>query len=420
MQDVQDEAICVVGLGYIGLPTAIAFALRGRRTIGVDISQETLSKISQGILPFDEPGLDVALANAIGSNRLTVQRELPQVNTYIISVPTPVTSKFEADLSHVNSVIDAIIPILIGGELIVLESTSPPGTTQKLYERVVAVRPEMGELNEEGAPSVEFVYAPERVLPGRIMAELAANDRIIGGLTETAGSRAIKLYKEFCSGEIHLTTSLIAEMVKLTENGFRDLNIAFANELSMMADAIGLDVWKLIDLANKHPRVDILNPGPGVGGHCIAVDPWFLVAAAPENSQLIRKARETNLAKTKWVIDSISSSIGNFAVGETIGILGLAFKPNVGDMRNSPAVEVVNALAQKFPMIKIDIYEPNCSDLPNELKRFDSVTLVGLEKFDRRMRFAAILVGHDSFKYLGSPLLEDGRVADFCGITSEN
>jgi len=300
---VFDNGIAVLGLGYIGLPTSAAIAMRGVLVKGVDVDPATVAAINEGRVPIVDPDLDVAVAGAHARGKLTASLEVPEADAYIIAVPTPFTAGNKPDLSYVKAAAEAIAPRLRGGEVVILESTSPPGTTRKVSQWIADVRPDLKMPHEApDSPDVHVAHCPERVLPGRIMIEIVSNDRVVGGLTPECARRAADVYALFCRGEILFTDAESAEMAKLVENSFRDVNIAFANELAGVCEHLGLDVWEIIRLANRHPRVDVLTPGPGVGGHCIAVDPWFIVEAAPAQSRLIRSAREINDERPRHVV----------------------------------------------------------------------------------------------------------------------
>nr|PLB80672.1 UDP-N-acetyl-D-mannosamine dehydrogenase [Actinomyces sp. UMB0138] len=387
----EQGSLAVIGLGYIGLPTAVVLAQNGWKVTGVDVSDRTLEFVNAGKLPFVEEGLESALKEVVDSGALVAQKETPASDVYIISVPTPFKGDHEADLSYIDAAIDKIIPQLQGDELVVLESTSPPLTTERMAERVFAARP---DLKREGEGHVMFAHAPERVLPGRIMIEMTANDRIIGGLTPEATQRAKEVYDTFCAGHVHTTDAKTAELAKLVENSFRDVNIAFANELSLIAQDLGIDVWELIELANKHPRVNILRPGPGVGGHCIAVDPWFIVSADRKNSRLINTARQVNDAKPKWVLGQVRAALEGKQAPK-VAILGLAFKPNIDDLRESPALRIARELVEGGNG-QFDIYEPSISQLPDALCK-EGATLKDTANPGKGYDLALVLVGHDQF-----------------------
>lgn len=289
--------VAVLGLGYIGLPTATVLATRGLSVVGVDVNPDTVAAVSRGEVPFVEPDLAVAVSGAVRMGRLTASKEVPAADAYIIAVPTPFHEDHTADLSYIEAAVTALAPQLAGGEVVILESTSPPGTSQQVSQWLSDLRPDLRFPHSgDGVPDVHVAHCPERVLPGRIMIEMVTNDRVVGGITPLCAEKAAAVYRVFCQGEIHLTDAASAEMAKLVENAYRDVNIAFANELSFICDDLKLDVWEVIAMANRHPRVNILSPGPGVGGHCIAVDPWFIVGAAPERAQLIQMARRVNEA----------------------------------------------------------------------------------------------------------------------------
>ena len=337
------QTVCVVGLGYIGLPTAAILAAHGHDVVGVDVNPRHVDEINEGRVSFVEPDLESVVAGVVAQGRLTAQAEVPHADSYIVAVPTPFTESYDVDPKYVKAAAESIAPQLRGGELIILESTSPPGLTEKMGEYIVAARPDLtiepGERN-----TIHLAHCPERVLPGRIMIEIVANDRIIGGVTEEAAVKARDLYATFCKGELLMTDARTAEMAKLVENSYRDVNIAFANELSVISDRLGIDVWKLIELANHHPRVNILQPGPGVGGHCIAVDPWFIVAAAPEEAKLVRLAREVNDAKPEFVLEKTMAKAAKFKE-PVIAALGIAFKADIDDLRESPSKAIVERLS---------------------------------------------------------------------------
>uniref|UniRef100_UPI00373576E8 UDP-N-acetyl-D-mannosamine dehydrogenase n=1 Tax=Luteococcus sp. TaxID=1969402 RepID=UPI00373576E8 len=359
----MDSTIAVIGLGYIGLPTAAVLARAGLDVIGVDVSDRHVDAVNRGELPFVEEGLGEVVAEVVKAGKLTATKQTPKADVYIIAVPTPFAEGHKGDLSYIDAATTAMAPQMEGDELVILESTSPPGTTEHVREVLLAARPEL--------TGVQFAHCPERVLPGRIMVEMVTNDRIVGGLTPEAAQRACDLYATFCEGTLHQTDAMTAEMAKLTENAFRDVNIAFANELSLISDRLGIDVWELIELANKHPRVNILQPGPGVGGHCIAVDPWFIVSSTPEEAQLIRTAREVNDAKPEWVVGQVRQAVEQLVAGgtqqPTVACLGLAFKADIDDLRESPSVGIVQTLARELDQATVLAVEPNVDELPKNL-----------------------------------------------------
>lgn len=392
-------AVAVVGLGYIGLPTAVVLAAHGARVVGVDVDEATVASVDRGEVPFVEPDLGEALAAAVAGGRLRASTAMPEADVYVIAVPTPFRPDRTADLSFVDCAADAVAPRLRGGELVVLESTSPPGATRHLADRLLAARPDLS-LDGAAGPVLHVAHCPERVLPGRVLHELVTNDRVVGGLTPAAAERARDLYALFCTGEIVLTDAVTAETAKLAENASRDVGIAFANELAAVCDRLGVDVWELRAIANRHPRVDILRPGPGVGGHCIAVDPWFLVAAAPEESRLIRTAREVNDARPDAVVDRVLAAVADVAAPR-VAALGLAFKADIDDLRESPARCVVgrlaDRLAERSPAARVAVVEPHVDALPAELAARPNVTLTGLADAVAGADAVVLLVDHAEF-----------------------
>lgn len=391
--------ICIAGLGYIGLPTAALLANRGFFVHGVDVIQSVVNTINKGEIHIIEPELDTFVRSAVQSGKLTANLVPAPADVFIIAVPTPFKENKEPDLSYVFSAAEAIAPFLRPGNLVILESTSPIGTTQKIKDLLQRQGINVDELF--------IAYCPERVLPGHVMKELIENDRIVGGLTPEATDKVAAFYKMFVSGEVLKTEAKTAELCKLAENSYRDTNIAFANELSLISDAAGVDVWELIKLANKHPRVNILQPGTGVGGHCIAVDPWFIISAYPEQSKLIRSAREINTYKTEWVIEKISLEatrisqvLGRPAV---IAVYGLSFKPDIDDLRESPAIHVYRALKADNVVLAV---EPH-------VKSHQAIPLVDLTEALDSADLHVFLVAHKQFKTLN---LAGKTVLDFCNL----
>lgn len=401
--------VCVVGLGYIGLPTAAILASHGLSVIGVDVKQSSVDAINQGRVPFVEPDLETYILRALQSNLLHAQLTPAEADAFIIAVPTPFREDKSADLSYIESAARAVAPHLRGDELLVLESTSPPGATQHMADTVLEERPDLA-----GA-ALKFAHCPERVLPGRVMTELVENDRIVGGLTPESAQAAAELYRTFCRGEILLTDASTAEMAKLVENSYRDVNIAFANELSIICERLGIDVWELIELANHHPRVNILQPGPGVGGHCIAVDPWFIVAAAPEEARLIRTAREVNDSKPGHVIERVRRAVQGIDA-PTIATLGLAFKPNIDDLRESPALAITRDLAEGLPQARVLAVEPHVSELPTSLRGRSNLTLCELDPALDEADVIVVLVDHDAFTSVPKTRVEGKVVIDSRGL----
>lgn len=402
----SDRAIAVVGLGYIGLPTAAILASCGFDVTGVDVNLARVDAVNRGEVPFVEPALAVYVADGVNSGRLRAQPTTPSADVYIVAVPTPFAEGYKVDTKYIDAAVDGLVSQLTGGELVILESTSPPGTTEHVAARVAAARPELAD--------IEYAHAPERVLPGQVMEELVTNDRIIGGLTSGAAERARRLYASFCEAELHLTDARTAEMAKLTENAFRDVNIAFANELSLISADLGIDVWELIQLANKHPRVNILQPGPGVGGHCIAVDPWFIVSSAPERSRLIRTAREVNDGKPGWVLDQVRQAVEGLE-NPVIAALGLAFKPDIDDLRESPALAIAASLPSAVPGAQLLVVEPNVAELPPVLAG-SGIVLAEVEEAIAKAEVVVLLVDHREFTALDRSLLAGKKVVDTRGV----
>lgn len=418
------QHVAFVGLGYIGLPTAVVMANSGLEVTGVDVMPDKVDSINRGEVTIVEPGLEEALHAALDSGQFKASTEMPKADTYIVAVPTPFKDNHDVDMKYIFSAAEAIAPQLEGDELIVLESTSPPRTTERMAKRILELRPEFRidrEESRESGPVLYFAHCPERILPGKAMEELLTNDRIIGGMSPEATRRAKTIYESFCQGELLETNDRTAEMAKLTENSFRDVNIAFANELSLICDELDISVWELIELANHHPRVNILQPGPGVGGHCIAVDPWFIVATAPETSNLIRTAREVNDGKPVWVVRKITEATERFDNPPTIALLGLSFKPDIDDLRESPALEIAEQIVDRFPQSTILAVEPNISELPHTLAAAENVSLAEVNRAVDEAEVVVLLVDHKEF--LGLDLQTTSsprkrRVIDTRGIWS--
>lgn len=415
----ENKTVAVVGLGYIGLPTAAVLASHGFRVIGVDTNPDVVAAVNAGEVPFVEPDLDVAVAGAVSRSWLSAQAEMPRADIYVVAVPTPFKAGRQPDLSFVESAARAIAPVLGGGELVILESTSPPGTTQRLAEVIGELRTdlEMAFNNEHGPSAVHFAHCPERVLPGRIMTEMIENDRIVGGLSVTSTQMASALYRTFCKGEVLTTTAETAETAKLVENAYRDVNIALANEISNVADVLGIDVWEIIELANRHPRVNILRPGPGVGGHCIAVDPWFLISAAPEQTPLMRQARDTNDAKPVQVAANIEVAVRKSGAS-SVTLLGLSYKADIDDLRESPAVQIARDVAIRLPDVQIKVVEPHISVLPARLQELENVLLAGSGAAGAERGVLGVLVDHTAFKGLVRREMAAAAVVDVCGLWS--
>ena len=409
LNEVFSGTLAVVGMGYIGLPTATVLATRGIQVTGVDVNPRIVEAISRGETPFIEPDLAVAVSGAVAMGRLSMARNMPEADAFIIAVPTPFNPDHTADLSYVQAAAEQVALKLRPGNIVVLESTSPPGTTEKVSHWIGAVRPDLKMPHVVGASADIFVaHCPERVLPGRIMIEMITNNRVVGGLTTSCALKAASIYRVFAQGEILLTDAASAEMAKLVENAYRDVNIAFANELSLITEALRLDVWEVIRLANQHPRVNVLSPGPGVGGHCIPVDPWFIVAAAPDLAKLIRTAREVNDHKPHHVADQVIAKARRF-VSPSIACLGLTFKANVDDIRESPAVEVVSLIASGLPEVEIMVADPYVSELPEALRSNANLSLVNAGEAVNLADIIVLLVEHDAFKALRH-MRQNGKV----------
>jgi UDP-N-acetyl-D-mannosaminuronic acid dehydrogenase len=394
--------ICVMGLGYIGLPTASLFATRGNRVVGVDVNPRVVDTIRRGEVHIEEPDLDVLVRSAVNSGNLTASLEPVPADVFIIAVPTPHTEHHEADLRFVESATRAAAPYVQRGNLVILESTSPVGTTEKVAAWLAEANP---ALVESGRLQCKVAHCPERVLPGRILYELVENHRVVGGLDAASTAEAVEFYRGVVKGEVHGTDARTAEMCKLVENSFRDVNIAFANELSMISAQLGINVRELIRLANLHPRVNILQPGPGVGGHCIAVDPWFIVAAAPERAKLIRTARHVNLDKEDWVVQQVAERAQRFR-DPVIACLGLTYKADVDDLRESPALTITRRLRDLFPsLLAADPHVP----------RFDEFPLLPVDEVVKRADIVVVLVSHREFRSIDKQLLQSRIVLDTCG-----
>jgi UDP-N-acetyl-D-mannosaminuronic acid dehydrogenase len=409
----QKQKIVVMGLGYIGLPTASMLATKGHQVLGVDINDEAVKTINSGKIHIVEPDLDILVKSAVHSGNLKASLLPEEADTFILAVPTPfmvtASNPKAPDISYVEEATRTIAPYLKPGSLVILESTSPVGTTDRIMEIIAELRPDL-QSQSPGShnPPVFLAHCPERVLPGHIIRELVDNDRIIGGVTRASAEKAKELYRTFCNGDIFLTDARTAELAKLTENSFRDVNIAFANELSLICDRLGINVWELIELTNRHPRVNILKPGPGVGGHCIAVDPWFIVSAAPEEAKLIRTAREVNDHKPHWIINKIRSKADRFK-NPVIGCLGLAFKANIDDLRESPALEITREL-MAAGIGKVMACEPNVNG------GFQEFPLFELEEVLREADIILVLVDHEEFKEIDREFLKEKVVIDSRGI----
>lgn len=393
------KTISVIGLGYIGLPTAAIIASRGVNVIGVDVNQDAVDTINQGQIHIVEPDLDIIVRSVVQTGNLKATITPEPADAFMLAVPTPFKENHEPDLSYIESAAKAIAPVLEKGNLLVLESTSPVGATEKLAAWLAQARPDLSfPLNGAENTDINVAYCPERVLPGYVLQELVSNDRVVGGLSQACAEKAVSLYEIFVKGDCLITNARTAEMAKLTENSFRDVNIAFANELSIICETLHINVWELIKLSNRHPRVNILNPGPGVGGHCIAVDPWFIVSSDPENAKIIRTAREVNDGKPHHVVDSVKKAADRFKA-PVIACLGLSFKADIDDMRESPAVEIVKELAQSN-LGELLVVEPNVKTLPTGLE--GKVSKVELNDALEQSDILLLLVDHKEFKKIPS------------------
>ena len=404
--------ITVLGLGYIGLPTASIFATKGKKVLGVDVVSQVVEIINRGGIHIQEPDLDVLVRAAVQSGNLKAAVKPEAASTYIVAVPTPFDIQPDGsrlpNLDYVEAAARSIAPVVQAGNLVILESTSPVGTTEKMK---AWLDDELAKIGRKIAGEILYAQCPERILPGQMLKELISNDRIVGGLTPKAAQRAKELYRTFCSAEIFETDARTAELAKLTENAFRDVNIAFANELSLICDRLDINVWELIRLANRHPRVKVLQPGPGVGGHCIAVDPWFIVDAAPKESRLIRTAREVNDSKPVWVIEKVRAAAAKFPA-PVVACLGLTFKANIDDLRESPSLAIAERLAKQG--FKILAVEPHIRALPKALE--GKADLVTLDEALAKADVIVLLVDHAAFKSVPVAQLAGKQVIDTRGI----
>lgn len=407
--------VSVVGLGYIGLPTAAVMASRGIEVIGIDVNQHAVDTINQGEIHIVEPDLDIVVRSAVMTGKLKATTVPEAADAFMVAVPTPFKGdNHEPDLSYIESAAKAIAPVLEKGNLVVLESTSPVGATEKMAGWLAEARPDLTFPQQSGdAADIKVAHCPERVLPGYVLQELVSNDRVIGGMSDACNKRAVELYQTFVRGECILTNSRTAEMAKLTENSFRDVNIAFANELSLICEKLKINVWELIKLSNRHPRVNILNPGPGVGGHCIAVDPWFIVNSCPEEAKVIATAREVNDGKPHWVIDQVKQAADEFKK-PVIACLGLAFKADIDDLRESPALDITTKLANE-DVGQVIAVEPNISSLPENLVKA-GVEFMDLERALEVANVVVVLVDHKQFKAADKLAFSKKVVIDTRGV----
>jgi len=421
------KTVSVVGLGYIGLPTAAVLASRKIKVIGVDVNINTVNTINRGEVHIVEPELDIAVRTTVSAGYLRATTIPEPADAFLIAVPTPFkdgpSGPHHPDMDFIESAAKSIAAVLKPGDLVILESTSPVGATEQMADWLSEARPDLSFPKTHGeASDIRIAHCPERVLPGHVLRELVQNDRVIGGLTPKCSEAAKALYKTFVVGECVITDARTAEMCKLTENSFRDVNIAFANELSVICDKLGINVWELIRLANRHPRVNILQPGPGVGGHCIAVDPWFIVSATPKEARLIRTARDVNDGKPLWVITKVKHAIDELSRTNAnqpprdikIACLGLAFKPDIDDLRESPALEIASILSHEYPG-KVVCVEPNLSE--QHSKGPHGLEIVSLEYALNFSDVIILLVAHKDFKGVPAPIWREKLVIDACGIT---
>ena len=416
--------ISVIGLGYIGLPTAAVFASRKKQVIGVDVNQNTVDVINRGQIHIVEPDLDMVVHAAVTEGYLRAATTPEPADAFLIAVPTPFKGDHEPDLTYIEAASKSIAPVLKKGDLVILESTSPVGATEQMAAWLAEARPDLSFPQSHGEDSdIRIAHCPERVLPGHVLRELVQNDRVIGGMTPKCSKLAISLYKIFVQGDCIVTNARTAEMCKLTENSSRDVGIAFANELSMICDKLDINVWELISLANRHPRVNILQPGPGVGGHCIAVDPWFIVSKTPEQARLIRTAREVNDSKPQWVIDKVNIAVAQFlqnnssktALDVTVACFGLAFKADIDDLRESPSVAITQQIAERHPG-KVLVVEPNITKLDNKFPA--SAELTSTQNALELADIVVLLVDHKEFKEIPKDILINSTIIDCRGIFS--
>ena len=413
MKSDNELNVVVLGLGYIGLPTAAVIARTGARVLGIDVHQSVVDTINSGRVHIEEVDLDGLVSGVVSRGHLRASTRIEPADVFVIAVPTPFKDDRSPDIAYVLEAATSLAAVLKAGDTVILESTSPVGTTEKVRDLLARLRPDLRAPGMGDGADYAVAYCPERVLPGRILVELIDNDRVIGGITPRCARKALTFYRRFVRGACVTTNARAAEMTKLTENAFRDVNIAFANELSLVAETMGVDVWEVIRLANRHPRVNILQPGPGVGGHCIAVDPWFLVAADPANTPLIRTAREVNDGTTDHVVASAAAMI-EANPGVPVACLGLAFKANIDDFRESPALRVATALADRFGS-RVRIVEPYASDLPDALAK-TGATLIDIDTAIERCPLMIVLVDHDVFRSVPLEERASKQVLDTRGI----
>jgi len=404
----MNPEVVTIGLGYIGLPTSALIASHGTNVLGVDINQKVVDTINQGEIHIVEPDLDQIVSKVVSKGFFKASTKPSSADVYLIVVPTPFKENHKPDISFVEAATKSIIPLLKEDDLYIIESTSPVGTTEKMMDLIFSIRPELKN-------KIHIAYCPERVLPGNVMYELVENDRVIGGVNEASTDKAVAFYSKYVKGDLHKTNARTAEMCKLVENSSRDVQIAFANELSLICDKADINVWELIKLANKHPRVNILQPGSGVGGHCIAVDPYFIISDFPQESKMIAAAREVNNYKSDWCVEKIKSTALQFEIDNnrkpTIALMGLAFKPNIDDLRESPAKYIAQKIMQNSNNEEHFIVEPN-------ITKHKAFKLTNYNKAVEQADIIALLVAHKEFKDL--QFNEDKVVIDFCGVKNED
>ncbi|MBT6093919.1 MAG: UDP-N-acetyl-D-mannosamine dehydrogenase [Rhodospirillaceae bacterium] len=408
--------LCVIGLGYVGLPTAAVFASRGLEVLGVDVNPDTVATINAGKVHIVEPDLDILVNGAVATGKLRAAKSPAPADAFIIAVPTPFTEDRKPDLTYLDAAADSLAPVLEAGNVVIVESTSPVGTTETFSARLAQKRPDLSFPHNAGEMAdICIAHSPERVLPGQVLIELTRNDRVVGGITERCAKRAAALYKIAVEGQCLLTTARTAELVKLAENAYRDVSIAFANELANVSDTLGIDPWEAISLANHHPRVNILNPGPGVGGHCIAVDPWFIVDSAPNETDLIRAARGVNDGRPARIAAAVSAASDGLDTPR-IACLGLSYKADIDDLRESASVAVVEALANAG--FDIWVVEPHVRALPKALNEFSNVQLASLDDAMDTCQVITLLTDHREFREMDPARLSDKRVIDSRGAWS--
>ena len=418
------NTVSMIGLGYIGLPTAAILASRKIKVVGVDVNSLAVETINKGRIHIIEPELDMIVSAAVSQGYLRATTVPVPADAFLIAVPTPFMGDHQPDISFVRTAAVSIAPVIKKGDLIILESTSPVGTTERMSEWLAQERPDLSFPHQKGeVADINIAYCPERVLPGKVVRELVNNDRVIGGMTPRCSQKAIELYKIFVEGECIKTDSRTAEMCKLIENSYRDVNIAFANEISMICESLDINVWELIKLANRHPRVNILQPGPGVGGHCIAVDPWFIVAKNPNEANLIRMARRVNDLKPKWVLNMVTREVDKYLASFpklnpadiNIACFGISFKPDIDDLRESPSLEIATELSKSCPG-KLLVVEPNIECLPSSVP--NNMQLVNVDEVSSIAQIAVILVPHTSFHMLPKTYWEKLVIIDACGLNA--